>query len=99
MDQKEQKGFFQYFEECWSLHKDLYPEKEIDPEEFRQQGLLKWNAASDAKKARFFEEDDDNKETALVERVNLSDCFINFSRQMKESVSAPGDSVRMFIVS
>ena len=103
MEKKEEKDFFKYFEECWKLENDPYPSAEIDPEEFRRQGLLKRNATSDEKKIRFFQEDEDNDDEKEfkadivrpreAETENFSDYFVNFSRQMKESVSAPGDSV------
>ena len=62
MDEKEEKGFESFIEECWALHKDTYPEKDIDPDEFRQQGLLKWNVATSDKKIRFFDEDSNEKD-------------------------------------
>ena len=95
--EKEEKGFESFIEECWALHKDTYPEKDIDPDEFRQQGLLKWNVATSDKKIRFFDEDSNEKDCSEFvsenEVVNLSNCFVNFSRQMRPSVSLPGETV------
>ena len=111
MDKKEEKAFESYIDECWALHKDTYPERDIDPYEFRQQGLLKWNGASHAHKIRFFDEgsrpprcsrskkDVVNLSITVDPQENLSDCFVNFSRQMRSSVSVPGDTVSKTIMS
>ena len=111
MDKKEEKAFESYIDECWALHKDTYPERDIDPYEFRQQGLLKWNGASHAHKIRFFddgsrpprcsrsEKDVVNLSITVDPQENLSDCFVNFSRQMRSSVSVPGDTVSKTIMS